>query len=113
MIVKDTALETMFVDESKTVTEAFPGLAISEAGTIALSCVALTNVVVSALLFQRTTDVASKLPPFTVSVKPEPPCVSLEGKMEAMSTTGNTVETFKSHTPVSYTHLTLPTNREV
>ena len=98
MIVKVLPLETMFVDESNTVTAAFPGLAISAAGTAAVSWVALTNVVVSALLFQRTTDVESKLPPLTVRMKAGPPWVALDGEMEVISTMDSKVEIFRSHT---------------
>jgi hypothetical protein len=98
LIVKVTLLDTMFVDESNTVTVALQGLAISAAGTAALSWVALTNVVVSALLRQRTTDVESKPPPLTLSVKAGPPWLALDGEMEVTSTMDSTVEIFRSHT---------------
>jgi hypothetical protein len=40
-----------------TVTEAVPAVAIRAAGTVAVSCVAETNVVVSAVPFQFTVEV--------------------------------------------------------
>ncbi len=79
-------------------TVAVPGLVISAAGTAALSWVVLTNLVVNALLCQRTTDVESKPPPLTVSVKAGPPWLALYGEMEVTSAIDNTVEIFRSHT---------------
>ncbi len=57
-------------DGLKTVTAATPALAMSPAGIEAVSWVALTNVVVRAPPFQRTTDPAMKLLPLTVRLKP-------------------------------------------
>ena len=51
-----------------TVIEAVPGLAMRAADTVAVSCVEETNVVVKAVPFQRTDEVATKLVPFTVRV---------------------------------------------
>jgi hypothetical protein len=54
--------------EFLTVTDAVPGAATFAAGTIAVSCVAETNVVVRAAPFQLTFEVESKFVPFTVKV---------------------------------------------
>jgi hypothetical protein len=56
--------------ELVTVTATVPAEAISEAGIAAVSCVALTKVVVCRALFQFTTASLVKFVPFTVSVKP-------------------------------------------
>ena len=53
-----------------TLTPAVPGNAASAAGIAAVSCVALTKVVVCADPFQFTTASLVKFVPFTVSVKP-------------------------------------------
>jgi hypothetical protein len=62
-----------------TVTEAVPSSARSVAGTEAVSCVELTNVVVRAVPFQSTVEPLTKLAPLTVSVKPGPPSVAEAG----------------------------------
>ena len=51
-----------------TVIEAVPAVAIRAAGTVAVSCVPLTNVVASGLPFQFTVEPETKLAPLTVSV---------------------------------------------
>jgi hypothetical protein len=66
----------------KTVTEGVPELARSEAGTAAVSEVALTNVVVSAVPFQFTTEPATKFVPVTVSVNADPPVSAELGESE-------------------------------
>ena len=53
-----------------TVTPTVPGNAAAAAGMEAVSCVALTKVVVCAVPFQLTTASLVKFVPFTVSVKP-------------------------------------------
>ncbi len=53
-----------------------PALTIKLAGTAAVSCVELTNVVVSAVTFQRTMAPARKFVPFTVSVNAAPPMIA-------------------------------------
>ena len=58
-----------------TVTEAVPGLVMSPAGTVAVSCVALINVVVNATPFHRTIAPLTKLVPVTASVNAGPPRV--------------------------------------
>ncbi len=58
---------------------ALPGLAIRLAGTAAVSCVELTNVVVSAVPFQCTLAPERKLVPFTVSVNAAPPAITEVG----------------------------------
>jgi hypothetical protein len=59
-----------------TVIEAVPGVAISTAGTMAVSCFLDTNVVVSGISFQYTVSPEMKLPGlglFTVSANCGPP----------------------------------------
>ena len=65
-----------------TVIEAVPALAMSEAGTVAVSCVAEINVVVSGLPFQFTVEPETKLVPFTVSINCGPPAVAQVGLSE-------------------------------
>ena len=65
-----------------TVTVAVPAVAISAAVIAAVSCVALTNVVVLAAPLNFTTDVDTKPVPLTVSVKAAPPAVALVGERE-------------------------------
>src|SRR5438105_4311334 len=77
-IVNVLAFETL-PSGFATMTSALPAAAISEAAIEAVSCVALTNVVVRALPFQRTTEPLTKLPPFTVNVKAGLPAVALLG----------------------------------
>jgi hypothetical protein len=62
-----------FVVQVPTVTEAVPGVAMSEAGTAAVSRVEDTNVVASGLPFQFTVEVETKFVPFTVNVNCGPP----------------------------------------
>src|SRR3984893_1733790 len=59
-----------------TVTEAVPELARSMAGTLAVTRVALTNVVVNATPFHCTTEPLTKLLPFTVSVNVSKPAIA-------------------------------------
>jgi hypothetical protein len=65
-----------------TVTRAVPAAAILVAGIVAVSWVALTNVVVRLLPFHCTTEPRTKPEPNTVSVKPTPPAVALAGDRE-------------------------------
>ncbi len=83
VIVNVTLLETAPF-ELATCTAAVPAVAISEAGIVATSCVALWKVVVLLTPLQRTTDPLAKLLPVTVSVKDGPPVVALAGEMEAI-----------------------------
>lgn len=62
-----------------TVTEAVPAVAISAAGTVAVTCVAEPNVVTSALPFQFTVEPETKLVPLTVNVNGPPPAVAQVG----------------------------------
>jgi hypothetical protein len=71
-----------------TVTLADPVLATSLAGTCAVICVALTKVVIRAAPFQLTTDVPTKLLPFTVTVNDAPPALALAGESELIVGTG-------------------------
>lgn len=63
----------------KTVTEAVPVAAMSLAGTAAVNCVALPNVVTSAAPFHFTAEVLMKFVPVSVNVKAAPPAVAEEG----------------------------------
>ncbi len=67
-----------------TVIEAVPGVAMSEAGTVAVSCFELTNVVARGLPFQYTVSpwMKSLLGPFTVNVKSGPPAAMQVGLIE-------------------------------
>jgi hypothetical protein len=67
-----------------TVIEAVPGVAMSEAGTVAVSFVEETNVVTSGLPFQYTVSPWTKslLGPFTVSVNCGPPAAVQVGLIE-------------------------------
>src|ERR1035437_10546046 len=65
-----------------TVTCAIPTEAMSPAGTAAVNCVALTNVVVSAAPFHCTTDPETKPEPFTVTVNPPAPETAVDGDSE-------------------------------
>jgi len=76
-----------------TVTEAVPAVAIKEAGTVAVSCVAETNVVVSAVAFHLTVEPEMKFVPFTVSVNCGPPAVAQVGLSELIVGTALTVIT--------------------
>ena len=67
---------------------AVPAVAMSVAGTEAVSCVELTNVVVRLLPFQLTTDPDTKLEPLTVRVKADPPAVALVGEIVLMAGVG-------------------------
>jgi len=64
-----------------TVTFTVPPVAMSLAKIAAVNCVALTKVVVRPAPFQRTTEVETKVVPFTVNVKAAPPAVVLVGEM--------------------------------
>jgi hypothetical protein len=65
-----------------TVIEAAPAVATREAGTVAVSCVEETNVVVSAVAFHFTVEPETKLVPFTVNVNCGPPAVAQVGLSE-------------------------------
>jgi hypothetical protein len=81
-MVSVTALE---VDaHPPTVIEAVPGVAMSAAGTVAVSCLVVTNVVTRGLPFQYTVSpwMKSLLGPFTVSVKSGPPAAMQVGLIE-------------------------------
>jgi hypothetical protein len=71
-----------------TVTLAVPAPAMSLAGTDAVSCASLMNVVVSAVPFQLTVEDATKPVPLTVSVNALPPAVVLAGARLLMAGTG-------------------------
>src|SRR5439155_320716 len=77
-----------------TVTDAVAAVARSEAGMAAVSCVALTKVVVRAAPFQRTPEAFTKLLPFTVSVNAAPPTLALEGESDVSDGAGVVTVTF-------------------
>src|SRR5216683_212002 len=67
-----------------------PADAMSLAGTAAVSCVLLTNVVVSGIPWipNWTTDVVTKFVPLTVRVNDGPPAVALVGEIEVIDGKG-------------------------
>ena len=65
-----------------TVIEAVPAVAMREAGTVAVSRVEETNVVVSAVPFQFTVEPEAKLVPLTVNVNCKPPAAAQVGLSE-------------------------------
>src|SRR6266850_3991819 len=71
-----------------TVTDAVAAVARSAAGMAAVSCVALTKVVVRAAPFQRTVEPLPKLLPFTASVNAAPPTLALEGESDVSDGAG-------------------------
>jgi len=71
-----------------TVTDAVPAVATFAAGTIAVSCVAETNVVVRAEPFQFTFELEMKLVPFTVKVNWALPAMVELGLIEVVVGTG-------------------------
>ena len=71
-----------------TVTDAVPAVAIRAVGTVAVSWVDETNVVVSAVPFQFTVEVETKFVPFTVKVNCAPPAVAQVGLIEVVVGTG-------------------------
>jgi hypothetical protein len=75
-----------------TVTVAAPAVAIKLAGTVAVSWLALTKVVVRAVAFQRTTAPETKPAPFTVRVKAGPPAVAEFGLREVIAGAGAIVK---------------------
>jgi hypothetical protein len=62
-----------------TLTDAVPATALSAAGIAAVNRVAETYVVVRSAPFQRTTELDTKLVPFTVNVNALPPAVAEVG----------------------------------
>ena len=82
LIANDTAFDVPLGAGFVTVTVAVPAVAISATEIAAVSCVALTNVVVLAAPLNFTTDVDTKPVPFTVRVKAAPPAIALVGKRE-------------------------------
>ena len=65
-----------------TVMLAVAALAMSAAGTCAVTCVAATKLVVNAVPFQLTTAPLTKLLPFTVSVNAAPPTKAPAGESD-------------------------------
>jgi hypothetical protein len=62
-----------------TETLAVPAVAIRLAGTAAVNCVALTNVVVNAVMFQYTAELETNPVPVTVSENAAPPAAADDG----------------------------------
>src|ERR1700733_7260289 len=82
VIAKSIALETPPPGAGLvTVTATLPLKARLAAGISAVNCVALTNVVTAADPLNVTAEAATKLVPFTVSVKPAPPAALLSGEI--------------------------------
>jgi hypothetical protein len=65
-----------------TVIEAVPAVAMRADGTVAVSCVAETNVVVTVVPFHFTVEPETKFVPFTVNVNCAPPAVAQVGLSE-------------------------------
>lgn len=79
-----------------TVTVAVPVVVTSDAGTDAVSCDALTYVVVSAAPFQSTVEEATKSLPLTVRVNAAvAPSAMLDGESEEIAGAGFTAVTVK------------------
>jgi hypothetical protein len=74
--------------EFTTVIEAVPAVAISDAGTVAVSCVEETNVVEREVPAQRTVEVETKFVPVTVKVNCGPPAVAQVGLIAVVVGTG-------------------------
>jgi hypothetical protein len=87
----------------KTLTATLPGMARSAVVMAARSRVALTKVVWRSAPFQRTTDVAAKPVPFTVSVKAAPPTVTLVGDRLVTAGTGSSGRSTRSVLNVAVT----------
>jgi hypothetical protein len=68
--------------EVTTVIEAVPAVAISDAGTVAVTCVEETNVVTSEVAFHFTVEPDTKFVPLTVNVNCGPPAVAQVGLSE-------------------------------
>jgi hypothetical protein len=71
---------------------ALPPLAISAAGTVAITCVEPTNDVARFVPFHCTSAPLRKFVPFTVSVKPAPPAVAEFGLRLVMLGVGMVIE---------------------
>jgi hypothetical protein len=71
-----------------TTTDAVPTLVISVAGTVAVNCVALANVVTRFAPFHCTIAVFRKLLPFTVRANAGPPAIAEFGTSETSAGTG-------------------------
>jgi hypothetical protein len=85
-----------------TVTGEVPAEAISEAVTGAVSCVALTYVVVSAVAPQLTVELAVKPVPLTESVKAAPLALAKAGERLLMTGAGlGSVTVTAEETPVA------------
>ena len=84
LIVNATALEAIPA-ELDTVILALPAATIRLAGTAALNCVALKNVVVSAAPFHCTVELERKPVPVTVNVKPALPAAAELGISDVMA----------------------------
>ena len=67
-----------------TVTVALPALAINVAGTVAVSCVALPNVVVSAVVFRAHHSARHKVSPVHHERESRAPAVAEVGLMEVI-----------------------------
>jgi hypothetical protein len=71
-----------------TVIAVAPGVAMSAAVTVAVSCVELTNCVVSADVLQYTAEAVTNPDPFTVMVNAAPPALATAGVMLPRNGTG-------------------------
>jgi hypothetical protein len=71
-----------------TVTGTLSAFAIALAGIVAITCVALAKVVVSATPLKLTTELLIKFDPVTVNVNPADPAVALAGFSSVIAGTG-------------------------
>ena len=93
------------------VTDALPAETSSEAGTVAVSCPVLTNVVWSAEPFQVTLLAAEKFVPFTVSVRAGlPDCAEFGERLVSVEAGAVTVKFTEFVLYVLVEHVPTPTN---
>jgi len=84
----------------KTVTLAVPAVAMSDAGTVAVRVVLLTNLVVSLVPFHSMLELDTKLVPVAVSVNEDPPWVAELGEIEVRVGAGlSTVKVSEEEVP--------------
>ena len=79
MTWRNMTLDAVVWPGFRTVMEAVPFRAVFAAGTVAVSCELLTNVVASGVPFQLTVAPETKPVPLTVNVKSGPPGATAEG----------------------------------
>ena len=102
-----------------TVTLNVPAAAMSAAVIAAVTCVALTKVVVAAAPLKFTTDDELKFVPFTVSVKAVPPANALVGESEVIvgnglfTVNGEIARSAASRSRVCHRHVERPRRGDI